>query len=136
MSNPLVTRCVGLLAVVLASGCAAPQPLPFRLIDAASKVEHGTLYRDSERIEVTIAGQLFSGFYLIASGTAVSQTLVGRRFLPHDTFTTIYSNSARAHLTADNGRQLQNDFLFESERALGECRTPAGETFQLIADGF
>jgi hypothetical protein len=44
------------------------------------------------------------------------------------------SNSARAHLTADDGQQLSCEFVFESRRAIGECRSPAGAVFQLIAD--
>ena len=85
-------------------------------------------------MEVTVDGHVFNGFYIVASGDAVSETLGGRRFFPHETFTSYSSNAARAQLTAENGQQLSCKFLFESKRALGECQTPAGAVFQLIAD--
>lgn len=121
--------------LVLAGGCAAPLPVPFQLVDAASRVQRGTLFPDSQRISVTVDGQVFNGFYIVASGAAVSQNLGGRRFFPGDMLTTFSSNSARAHLTADNGQSLSCEFLIESRRAIGECRSPAGAVFQLVADG-
>jgi hypothetical protein len=84
---------------------------------------------------VTVDGHLFSGFYIFASGAAISQAMYGRHYFPGDTITNFYSNSARAHLTSDNGQQLNCEFLFESARAIGQCRTPAGAVFQLSADG-
>ncbi|MBI4985649.1 MAG: hypothetical protein HZC24_10010 [Rhodocyclales bacterium] len=126
---------LGLSLLLLAGGCAAPQPVPFQLVDAASKVYRGTLFPDGQRVEVIIDGQVFSGFYIVASGAAVSQTPAGRRPFPRDTVTTFSSNSARAQLKAGDGRRLGCEFLFESRRALGECRTPGGAVFQLIADG-
>ena len=121
--------------LVLVAGCAATPPVPFQLVDSASRVQSGSIFPDSQRIEVMVDGYLFSGFYIVASGAAVSQTLAGRRFFSRDTVTTFSSNSARAHLTADNGQRLSCDFLFESRRALGECRSPSGAVFQLIAGG-
>jgi len=109
--------------------------VPFQLVDAASKVQRGSIFTDSQRIEVTVDGHVFNGFYIIASGAAVSHALTGRRLFPSDTVTIFSSNSARAHLTADNGQRLSCDFLLESRRAVGECRSPAGAVFQLIADG-
>ncbi len=134
MTKALKTWMTCLFVVIVASGCSAPLPLPFQLLDSESRVQWGTLFPDSQRIEVMIDGHLFKGFYIVASGTAVSQTMAGRRYFPSDTVTTYSSNSARAHLTADDGRQLNCEFLFESRRAIGECRTPAGAVFQLIAD--
>ncbi|PKO83308.1 MAG: hypothetical protein CVU17_09030 [Betaproteobacteria bacterium HGW-Betaproteobacteria-11] len=124
-----------LIALLLAGGCAAPQPLPFRLVDAASKVQNGMFFPDSQRIEVTIDGRRYAGFYIVAISVAHSQSLSGWRFFPHDTVTTIASNSARAHLAAEDGRQLSCEFLIEARRALGACRTPAGIVYQLAADG-
>jgi len=132
MSKVLNTLAVSLITVV--TGCTIPLPVPFQLIDSNSRVQPGTLFQDSQRIEVTVDGHVFNGFYIVPSGAAVSQTLSGRRLLPSDTVTTFSSNSARAHLTSDNGQQLSCEFLFEFRRAVGECRSPSGAVFQLIAD--
>lgn len=122
-------------ALLLVAGCATPQPLPFRLIDAASRVQSGTFFPDSQRIEVTLEGRRYTGFYLGATSVAYSQSLSSWRFFPHDTVTTIASNSARAHLVAEDGKQMSCEFLIEARRALGECRTPDGAVYQLVADG-
>lgn len=123
-----------LCVVVLAAGCAASLPVPFQLVDSSSRVQSGTLYLDSQRIEVTVDGHLFSGFFIVANGSAISQTVSGRRLLPSDTITSYSSNSARAHLTSDDGQQLNCEFLYEVRRAVGECRSPSGAIFQLSAD--
>ena len=125
-----------LFVAIVAGGCAAPLPIQFQLVDSESRVQWGTIYPDTQRIEVMVDGHVFKGFYIVASGNAVSQTLSGRRrFFPSHTVTTYSSNSARAHLAAENGHQLSCELLFESRRAIGECRTPAGAAFQLNADG-
>lgn len=134
MTKFLKTLMTCLFVVAVAGGCATPQPVPFQLVDSESRIQWGTLFPDSQRIEVMINGHVFNGFYIVASGTAFSQTLAGRRFFPSDTVTTYSSNSARAHLTSDNEQQLNCEFLFEFRRAIGECRSPAGAIFQLIAD--
>ena len=134
MVKPLLILCIGASTLLLAGGCATP-PVPFQLLDSTSNVQSGVIFPDSERIEVTVDGVLFNGFYIVESGAAVSQTLTGRRFMPSDTVTTFSSNSARAHLMAENGQQLSCEFLFEGRRAVGECRTPAGAVFELKADG-
>lgn len=133
MTKTLKAWMTCLFVVTVAAGCAAP-PIPFQLIDSESRVQWGTIYPNTRRIEVTVDGHVFNGFYIVASGEAVSDTLSGRRFFPSETFTTYSSNAARAHLSAENGQQLSCKFLFESKRAIGECRTPAGAVFQLIAD--
>ena len=135
MTKVLRTLLASLLVILIAGGCAAPLPMPFQLVDSASRVQRGTIFPDSQRIEVTVDEHLFTGFYIVANGAAVSHSLGGRRFFPSDTVTTFSLNSARAQLTADNGQRLSCEFLFESRRALGECRSPAGAVFQLIADG-
>ena len=121
--------------LVYLGGCATPQPMPFQLTDAQSKVHAGSIFPESQRLEVMVDDHLFTGFYIVATGTAVSQVITGRRFIPRDTVTTVFSNSARAHLAGDNGQQLNCEFLFEGRRILGECKTPAGGTYQLTADG-
>ncbi len=122
------------LAVALvATGCAS-HPVPFQLVDASSKVQKGTIFPDGQRIEITLDGHLFSGYYIFASGAAISQGNYGRHFFPGDTITNYYSNSARAHLTSDNEKHLNCEFLFEGRRAIGQCSTPSGATFQLNAD--
>lgn len=135
MKKPLASLGACVCMLVLAGGCATPQPVPFQLVDSGSKVQRGVLFPDSRRIEVTVDGHVFNGFYIVASGAAVSHIMGGRWLFPGDAVTTFSSNSARAHLTADNGQHLSCEFLLESRRALGECRSPAGAVFQLIADG-
>jgi hypothetical protein len=130
----LTAAAVGLGMLALVQGCAVPPPLPFQLVDSRSQVEFGTLFPATRRIEVSIGGSLFSGFFMLASGSAVSESFGGRRGFARETVTTFSSNSARAHLTAPDGRSLSCEFLLESRRALGECRTADGAAFQLIAD--
>lgn len=125
---------ISLFVAILLGGCAAPQPVPFQLVDPLSKVQLGTLYPDAQRIEVMVDGHLLSGFFIVESGSAISQTVSGRRHLPSDTITSYYSNSARAHLASDDGQQLNCEFLYEARRAIGECKSPAGTVFQLDAD--
>jgi len=134
MLNLIKKSSISLFLVIAAGGCAAPQPVPFQLVDSLSRVQLGTLYPDAQRIEVTVDGHLFSGFYIVESGSAISQTVSGRRHLPASTITNYFTNSARAHLTSDNGQQLNCEFLYESRRAVGECRSPSGTIFQLGAD--
>jgi hypothetical protein len=134
MKNTFMTLMICLFVAVVAAGCSAPLPVPFQLVDSESRIQQGTIFQNSQRIEVTIDGHLFSGFYIVASGAAISQTTAGRRFFPVDTVTNFSTNSARAHLSSENGQQLNCEFLFESRRAIGECRTPSGAIFQLNAD--
>lgn len=134
MNISLRTLMAGFFVISMAVGCAAQAPVPFQLIDSGSKVQWGTLFPDSQRIEITVDGHLFSGFYIVAGGAAFSETITGRRLFPGNTVTSFSSNSARAHLTAENGKQLSCEFLFEFRRAIGECRTPDGAVFQLTAD--
>lgn len=134
MTTSLKTICSCLFAVAAATGCAAPEPLPFQLVDAGSRMQNGTLFPDRQLIEATVDGQLYKGFYLFANSAARSETFAGWRSFPRDTQTTFISNSARAQLVSDTGQRLSCEFLLESRRAIGECRSPAGAVFQLIAD--
>jgi len=123
------------IVLFVAAGCATPQPVPFQLIDSESRAQKGTIFPDTQRIEATIEGQSYKGFYLIATGMAHSESFGGWRASPRETVTTYSSNSVRAQLTSDKGQRLKCDFLFEGRKAIGECRTPAGTIFQLTADG-
>ncbi len=134
MGNFLPTLGACALALALA-GCAAPQPVPFQLIDAAAKVHRGTLFPQTGRIEIAVDGLKYSGFYIVATGIGISHPImVGPYFAP-DTVTTHTSNQARAHLTAEGGPPLSCQFLFDGPRAVGECRSPEGAVFQLVAEG-
>ena len=123
-----------LCVAAIAGGCAASLPVPFQLVDSSSRVQMGTLNLDKQQIEVTIDGHLFNGFFIVGSGSAISQTVSGRRLMPSDTVTNYSSNSARAHLTSDNGQELNCEFLYEFRRAIGECKTLSGAVFQLSAE--
>jgi hypothetical protein len=135
MTKCLKTICSWLLVVAAATGCAAPKPLPFQLVDSESRVQKGMLFPGRQLIEAMVDGQLYKGFYIFASGEAYSETFGGWRSFPRDTQTTYSSNSARAQLVSDKGQRLSCEFLFESRRAIGECRSPSGAVYQLIADG-
>lgn len=124
----------GLSALALAA-CAAPQPLPFRLIDPAAKVHHGTLFPAKQGIEAMVNGHRYSGFYIVASGVGISRPVAFGPFLAHDAVTTYTSNAARAHLTAEGAPPLNCEFLFDGPRAVGECRAPDGTKYQLVAEG-
>jgi hypothetical protein len=126
---------VWVFVALLAQGCAAPQPIPFQLVDNQSRVERGAIFPGSQRIEVAVDGHLFSGFYIVATGSAVSESFGGRSLFSRETITSFSSNSARAHLIAEDGQRLSCEFLFQGRHAIGECRSPAGAIFQLIADG-
>jgi hypothetical protein len=134
MKNTIKSVSVGLFALAMVTGCAAPQPVPFQLVDAASKIQKGTLFPGDQRIEAVIDGQLYKGFYMVASGVAHSQTFGARQPLSRNTVATFSSNSVRAQLVSDQGQRLLCDFLFESRRAIGECRSTAGAVYQLSAD--
>ena len=134
MDNSLPTLGACALALALA-GCAAPQPLPFQLVDPASKVHRGTLFPQTGRIEVVVDGQMYSGIYIVATGFAISHPMLWGPYFFHDTVTTYTSNSARAHLTAEGGRRLSCEFLIDGPRAVGECRSPEGTVYQMVAEG-
>lgn len=120
--------------IILAAGCAAPQPVPFHLIDSESRMQKGTIFPATQQMEATVDGQLYKGFYIVATGVAHSETFGGWRYGPHETVTTYSSNSVRAQLTSDKGQHLRCEFLLEGKKAIGECRSPAGAVFQLTAD--
>jgi hypothetical protein len=135
MKNHLKALSASLCVVALVAGCATLQPVPFQLVDSTSAVQKGMIFPDRQSIEVTIDGQQYKGFYLVAAGAAYSETFGGWRRGPNQSVTTYSSNSARAHLSSDKGQRLNCEFLFEGRQAIGECKTPAGVTYQLSADG-
>jgi len=135
MKNHLKAISASLFVVALVAACAAPQPIPFQLVGSAPAVQRGTIFPDKQQIEVMIEGQQYKGFYLVASGSAFSESYGGWRHGPYQSVTTYASNSARAHLSTDKGERLSCEFLFEGRQAIGECRTPAGAVYQMTANG-
>ena len=135
MTTYLKTLSACIASLTLVAGCGTPQPLPFQLVDSESNVQKGTIFPDVQRIEAMIDGQLYKGFYIVANQVAYSETFGGWRASPRDTVTTLSSNSVRAHLVSEKGQQVNCEFLFESRRAIGECRSLSGKIFQLTADG-
>jgi len=135
MKNTLKKIFALAIVPVLILGCAAPQPVPFKLVDSESRIQKGTIFPDKGQIEVTVDGQQYKGFYIAATGVAYSESFGGWRSFPRNTVTTYSSNSARAQLVTDSGLRLSCDFLFEDKRAIGQCRSPSGTVYQLVADG-
>lgn len=135
MNNQFKTFSAILCLVALVAGCATPQPVPFQLIDSASVVQKGKLFPDRQRMEVTIDGLQYKGFYMVAAGEAFSQSFGGWRSGPRQSVTNYISNSARAKLTSEKGQHLSCEFLLEGHRAIGECQTPSGAKYQMSADG-
>ncbi len=134
MTTNLKTVGACIFSLALMVGCGTPQPVPFQLVDPASSIQKGTIFPDGQRIEAVIDGQLYKGFYIVAGQMAYSDTL-GGRLSSRYTVTTSTSNSVRAQMASDKGQHLSCEFLFESRRAIGECKSPAGRIYQLNADG-
>jgi hypothetical protein len=122
---------------LLLVGCAAPLPVPFELIDQQSVAHEGSFHVDDQRMEATIDGKRFQGFYVVATGTAVvtTDTLSSRRFRSYQSVSSVSSNSARAVLTSADGERITCEFLFADQKAVGDCRSSTGRTFQLVATG-
>ena len=129
---PRVLGCA--LALGLLSACVTvqPPPLPFGLAQG-NQLYNGQIHPDDHHMEVTVAGKNFEGFYIQSNSTAFSQALWPRRGFPNDTVTNISSNAARAVMTAADGERLYCDFMFEGNRALGECKSSTDANFQLLA---
>lgn len=124
------------IALLLASflgGCAPLPPMPFALIDKA-QTYRGTLSQSDRRVEVTIGGKHFQGYYLLATGTAYFDRWSWRRPFPSELSTTFISNSARATMVAPDGERFACDFIIEDNSAIGECRSSGGATYQLITN--
>ncbi|MDD5056448.1 MAG: hypothetical protein PHQ60_01155 [Sideroxydans sp.] len=134
MKTTIKSISASVFILAMTTGCSAPQPVPFQLVDPASKIQKGTIFPDGQRIEAVVDGQLYKGFYIVASGVAYSQSFGGASPFSRNMVATYSSNSVRAQLTSDTGQRLSCEFLFESRRAIGECRSPAGAVYQLSAD--
>jgi hypothetical protein len=120
-----------LFAAILA-GCAPLPPVPFELVDR-NQTWQGTFYPSEQRLEAVVSGKTYRGFYIIASGTAYAQPMWPRRLFPNDTIVTFTSNAARATMSADDGERLFCEFNIEGGRAVGECKSPGGQSYQLVA---
>jgi hypothetical protein len=130
-SNAVRRSAQAAIASLMLAACAPMPPLPFELV-AGSRVHEGTLIRAQRRIEVTIDKVRYQGYYIVAAGVAYSEGWSSRWAYPNATTTTYLSNSARASLVGDDGSRLTCQFLFEDERAVGECSSTSGQTFQLV----
>lgn len=121
-------------AAALLGGCAPLPPVPFELL-GDGQVCHGAFFPSGQRLEATIGGRRFEGFYIVSAGTASSHGWWPYRRLPNDVTTTYSTNSARAMLTSPDGERLSCEFLIEDRRALGECKSTSGKSYQLVAEG-
>lgn len=119
------------------AGCATQPPVPFQLIDQQSIAHAGVYNPNDQSMQVTIGNKAFRGFYIVATGTGYSttDTFFPRRFGPLDTYSSISSNSARALLRSDDGESITCQFLFQNGRAIGDCTSSRGKTFQFVASG-
>lgn len=122
-------------AVALLVGCAPLAPVPFELL-GDNQAFHGAFFPSGQRLEATIGGRRFQGFYIVAAGIASSHSWGPYRRMPNDVTTTYSTNSARAMLSSPDGERLSCEFLIEDRRALGECKSTSGQSYQLIADQF
>lgn len=98
-------------------------------------MQRGTLFAETRGIEAVIDGRKYSGFYIVATGIGISHPIMIGPYFAADTITTYTSNQARAHLIAEGGPPLNCQFLFDGPRVVGECRTPEGTVYQLVAEG-
>ena len=136
-------------AALLLTACATtPQPLPFDLVDKAN-VPHRGLFKPADNsIEVRVVDKVYKGFYVISSSTARSTEVgfgvgfggygrygySGYGAYPSERWTVISNNNGRAHLQNAEGDRLNCEFMFEGRRLLGECRSPQGAVYQMVAN--
>lgn len=138
-------NCLLLCPALALVACAAPQPVPFDLVDRNNTAHRGVFDSYDQSMRVRIGDKEYRGFYITETGVAnTSGFSIGigswGRYggaygaFPYDRHTTYSNNTARAHLKSADGEQLNCQFVFEYRRAVGECRSPQGETYQLVAD--
>ena len=121
--------------IALLAGCAAPVPVPFQVIDSNNVVYQGIFGADNQSVEVRIGDTLYQGFYIVSSSIQNTTTWVGRfGQIPRESISVASSNNALAHLVATDGQRLTCEFLFQGARAIGQCMSPQGKTYQLVAD--
>ncbi len=139
-----------LTAALLLSACATtpPQPLPFDLVDKSNIAHRGLFKQADSSIEVRIADKVYTGFYVISSSTARSTDFGfgvgfggygrygygGYGAYPTERWTVISNNNGRAHMQNADGDRLNCEFLFEGRRLVGECRSPQGAVYQMVAN--
>ena len=126
--NAMLAACAGLAA------CAAPAPVDFSLVGPDNDKHVGTFQPANQAVEVWIGDIRYQGFYILS--TSVETVLMPpTRFMrfPRDSTVVSRSNTARAHLVGSDGAHLNCEFLFEGNRAIGECRSPGGRVYQLVA---
>jgi hypothetical protein len=123
------------LLVVTACAVTPATPLRFELIDDQAKVHVGTYDTVSRNMQIAVGDQLYSGFYVVDSSTVTTQAFPGfyRRPFPVETRGEVTSNHARAHLRSAAGDHISCEFTFDGERAVGNCRNPAGKSLQFVA---
>ncbi|RTL51419.1 MAG: hypothetical protein EKK46_11865 [Rhodocyclaceae bacterium] len=125
------------VALTLALAACAPMPrMPLQLVDGQAKASQGSLDPNTQRLEVVIGNTRFEGFYVVATGTAQSQSFPSpwpmRRSFPLETVTTFQSNTARASLKSADGQYLACEFVFQERKAAGECKETHGMIYQFI----
>ena len=117
------------------AACSQPLPLSFQLIDEQSHVSTGVMRPVDGSMEVVIGGKAFTGFYIVATATSVStwdQPFFKRWGPPQHAMTTISSNAAKAVLLGEDKTRITCDFLFQGSRAIGECKSAGGHSYQFM----
>lgn len=121
---------------LLLGACATTPAAPtgFRLIDENNTIHEGALWADSRLIEVTLGESRYRGFYIVATSMATVDTWPSfRHGFPRESVAIVNGNTAKAHLSSDNGEHLNCDLIFQGKRIIGECKSPQGKTYQLVA---
>lgn len=120
--------------VFIISACASV-PVPFQLVGPDGQIHGGVFRSEGSVIEATIAGKQFRGLYVEAAASMTSRSAFPRRGFWGDTYSTLVSNSVRAHLASEDGEHLNCAFFHEGARAVGECQSTSGAIYQLVASG-
>ena len=85
-------------------------------------------------MEVTIGDSYYRGVYIVATSVTTLDTWPRfYRGFPRDTTAVVSGNTAKAHLTSDSNEHLNCEFVFQARHVVGECKTPQGQVYQLVA---
>lgn len=145
IAKPSLLKLCGVLMLAMLGGCATTvQPLPFQLVDPGNQAHSGTFNPNDQSIAVTVGKRTYTGFYVLASSTAQSTSFgfgfgmatrgaYGAYGFPSERWTTINGNNGRAALQSQDGERLNCEFMFEGRRLVGECRSPQGAVYQMVA---